>query len=116
VEPVVIPAWLLKEAGKDPGLKGRIKRDAHREAIVCDGNVVGFYTPHMSAEGYKRIGPIYVTPAYRGKGLVTSVYRSIEGPMMACVLTIHEESQRMHERAGFVKWKRFARGWYLRRE
>ena len=112
----MIPEALLREAGKDPGLRGRVKRCVRREPIVCDGKVVGFYTPHLAACGRKRIGPIYVLPEYRGRGLVTSVYRSIEGPMMACILTIHEDSQRMHERAGFVKWKRFARGWYWRRD
>lgn len=112
---VVIPVEMLREAGRDPGLVGRIKKDAHRVPILCDGKVVGFYCPHVAKNGRKRIGPIWVSPEYRGRGLVTAIYRSIEGPMMAVVLDIHTESMRMHERAGFERWHRFARGWFLRR-
>jgi hypothetical protein len=113
----VIPDDLLREAGADPGLRGRVKRnDPNRCPITCDGVVVGFYSPHVAKCGRKRLGPIYITPAYRGRGLLTAVYRSIEGPMMASILTIHEASQRAHERVGFVRWKRFARGWYYKRD
>lgn len=89
--------------------------DPHRVPISCDGQVVGFYTPHFAANGRMRLGPIYVTHSHRGRGLVSAVYRSIDVPMMATILDIHEASRRLHERVGFSQWRRFARGWYYHR-
>lgn len=109
---------MLLAANKEPAIAGRVRpRDlrVHREPILCEGAVVGFYTPHVAANGRRRLGPIYIAPEYRGRGLLTAVYRAIEGPMMAAVLDTNEDSVRLHERAGFVRWRRFARGWYWRR-
>jgi L-amino acid N-acyltransferase YncA len=106
---------MLREANRDFGTRGRVKRDAERVAIVCDGEVVGFYTPHRAASGEQRIGPVYVRPAWRGRGLVQAVYRSISGPMLACIEDANAESIALHERAGFVRVRRYSHGWYWRR-
>lgn len=118
VERTVIPEALLRAANKDRGTRGRVRRaDAERRVpILCDGLVVGFYTPHESASGYKRIGPVYVLPEYRGRGLVTAIYRSIDGPMLACIEAWNIDSERLHERAGFLPSRRYSHGWYWVRE
>ncbi len=112
---VVIPRCLLAEANKDPGTVGRVHTGDCRVPIMWDGEVVGFYTPHVAAGGDKRIGPVYVRPEWRGRGLVSMVYESIEGPMLACVQGINAESIRLHERCGFVRLRRYSHGWYWRR-
>jgi hypothetical protein len=89
--------------------------DIARVPLLCADETVGFYTPHFAANGRMRLGPIYVTPAFRGRGLVSTVYRSITVPMMATILDSHEDSRRLHERVGFERWRRFARGWYYLR-
>jgi len=115
----VIPRALLLEANRDPGLRGRVHpndESIERVGIVADGKVVGFYRPHRAANGRLRLGPIYVTPEYRGRGLVSAVYRSISEPMMASIVDIHESSRVLHERVGFRRVRRFARGWYYYRD
>ena len=111
-----IPLEILRAANRDHGTRGRVKRDAERVAIWCDGRIVGFYTPHRAASGEGRIGPVYVLPECRGRGLVTAVYRSIDGAMLACIEDGNEESQRLHERARFHRLRRYSHGWYWRRD
>jgi L-amino acid N-acyltransferase YncA len=115
VGPPMIPSELLREANRDHGTRGRVRRNDRREAIVCEGQVVGFFTPHRAATGEQRIGPVYVRPAFRGRGLATSVYRDLAGPMIACVEDGNDASERLHKRAGFVRWRRYSNGWYWRR-
>lgn len=92
-------------------------QDPRRAPLELDGVVVGFVTPHQAADGRWRLGPFYVLPESRGRGLVAAVYEAMrDRDMMACVLDTNEASRRVHERAGFVRWKRFVRGWYLRRD
>lgn len=119
VETLTIPRDLLLEANREYFTRGRVrpnKADVVRVPIVCDGEVAGFYTPHRAANGRMRIGPIYVRPAYRGRGLALEVYRSIPGPMMACVEDGNMAAERLHERAGFVRWRRYSNGWYWIRD
>lgn len=113
----LIPTEMLRAANREPSIRGRVflRAEVERVPITCDGAVVGFYCPHLAANGRRRIGPIYVSPDYRGRGLVRAIYRAMDGPMMAAILDTDVDSARLHERAGFVKWKRFARGWYWRR-
>jgi len=106
---------MLREANRDYGTRGRVRRDAERVAIVCDDEVVGFYSPHRAASGHQRIGPVYVRPAWRRRGLVMAVYLSIKGPMMACLEDTNAESITLHERAGFVRLRRYSHGWYWHR-
>lgn len=114
----LIPLDLLLEANRDHGTRGRVRpKDPTivRVPIICDDVVVGFYTPHKAADGRGRIGPVYVRPEYRGRGLVTDVYREIVGPMMACIEDGNTSSERLHTAAGFTRWRRYAHGWYWRR-
>lgn len=110
-----IPEDLLRAANRDPGTRGRVRRDADRVPIVCDGRVAGFYTPHRDRSGAIRLGPVYILPEFRGRGLVSDVYRTAPGPVVACVEAWNVASERMLERAGFVRWRRYAHGWYWRR-
>lgn len=111
-----IPAEILAAANRDRGTRGRVKRDAERVAIWCDGRIVDFYTPHTAATGERRIGPVYVLPEFRGRGLVAEVYRNTRGPMLACVEDGNIQSERLHERAGFRRLRRYSHGWYWRRD
>jgi GNAT superfamily N-acetyltransferase len=82
--------------------------------IRCGRKVVGFYRPHTDKIG-RRIGPIFVLPEHRGQGLAAKVYASIEGQLVACVRDDNPASVALHERSGFVRWKRYQAGWYWRR-
>lgn len=113
----VIPEEIVRAAMAEPGLRGRVFLcSMRRESIVCDGRVVGFVTPHETAIGWRH-GPIYVLPAFRNRGLVEAYY--VAHPERLCVAFIQDEnaaSRKMHERAGFINWKRGPNGWYMRRE
>lgn len=85
-----------------------------RPIKLCE-RVVGFYCPHDSSNG-RRLGPIFVLPEYRRRGLIVSLYASIPGPLVACVRDDSDASIALHERAGFVRWKRYSAGWWWRRE
>jgi len=113
-----IPPDLLREANREHWTRGVVRpSDAAvgRVAIVDGGAVVGFYTPGR-AFGAARIGPVYVRPQWRRRGLVLAVYASIGGPMVACIEDGNEASRRLHARAGFAEWRRYARGWWWRRD
>lgn len=85
------------------------------EPIRSCGRVVGFYCPHEDKIGM-RIGPIFVMPRFRRSGLAAAVYASIPGRLVACVREDNAASIALHEKAGFVRWKRYQAGWYWRRE
>lgn len=70
------------------------------------GRVVGFYSPRRCAFG-RRIGPLFVMPAFRRRGLALKAYASVRGPLVASIA--------LHERAGFRRWSRYAAGWWWRR-
>lgn len=116
----MIPLAILLEANRDPGLRGRVfPHDASilRAPLVADGQVVGFYCPHVAKNGRMRLGPIYITPEYRQRGLMTEVYEGLRGtPMMAAILDWNDGTRRLHEKVGFVKWKRFSNGWHYVRD
>jgi len=78
------------------------------------GKVVGFFRPHDCVHGC-RIGPIFVAREFRGRGLAARVYAGIAGPLVACVRDDNPASVRLHEKAGFVRWRRYAAGWWWRR-
>lgn len=78
------------------------------------GRVVGFYSPRRCAFG-RRIGPLFVMPAFRRRGLALKAYASVRGPLVACVRDDNPASIALHERAGFRRWRRYAAGWWWRR-
>jgi hypothetical protein len=75
---------------------------------------VGFYSPRETPMG-TRIGPLFISPSFRRRGIALSIYRSIEGPLVACVRDDNPASVALHERADFVQWRRYAAGWWWRR-
>jgi RimJ/RimL family protein N-acetyltransferase len=115
--PTVVPEELVRAAMAEPALRGRVFLcSTRREALMCDGQVVGFVTPHETAQGWRH-GPIFVLPGFRGRGLVEAYYAAHpERPCVAFIPDANKASRRMHERAGFVDWKRGPKGWYMRRE
>jgi RimJ/RimL family protein N-acetyltransferase len=77
-----------------------------RKPIEQDGNLVGFFCPHPAGRGRWRVGPIYVHPDYRGRGLGLQAYGewSKAVPLVAYTHPSNVQSARLHERAGFVRW------------
>lgn len=112
-----VPEEIIRAAMAEPGLKGRVFLcSTRREPLIADGNVVGFVTPHETKMGWRH-GPIYVLPAYRGRGLVEAYYAAHpERECVAFVPDANKASRRMHERAGFVEWRKAKGGCYMRRK
>lgn len=113
----VVPEEIVRAAREVPELRSRVFLcSTRREPLTADGKVVGFVTPHETAQGWRH-GPIFVLPGYRRRGLVKAYYDS--HPERLCVAFIHdgnEASRRMHLAAGFTDWKRGPGGVYMRRE
>lgn len=112
-----IPEEIVRAAraayGKDAHLV-RL-RCPRREALVCDGQVVGFVTPHREKVGWRH-GPMFIRPEYRGRGLLEAYYRA--HPERECVAFVEDgnvASLKAHTRAGFTFWRRHAHGVFLRR-
>lgn len=112
-----IPEDLVREAMKDPALRGRVFLvSKRREPLFFEGKVVGFVCPRETADGWRH-GPIFVKEGFRGRGLVEAYYAS--HPERLCVAFVADDnmsSRRMHLRAGFVNWKRHGKGWFMRRD
>lgn len=113
-----IPLEIIREAMKEPAIRGRVVlASTQREALRCDGQIVGFVTPRQQRDGAWRHGPIYISPAFRGRGLLAAYYAS--HPERVCVSFIangNEESRSAHLAAGFVAWRRHRDGVFMRRE
>ena len=114
---LAVPEEVVRAAMAEPGLKGRVFLcSTRREPLVCDGQVVGFVSPHETAQGWRH-GPIFVLPAFRKRGLVESYYAAHpERLCVAFIQDVNKDSRRSHELAGFVNWKKGTGGWYMRRE
>lgn len=113
---VLIPEEVVRAAMADRHLRGRVFLcSTHREAIVHDGVVVGFMTPHQTKLGWRH-GPIYVLPKFRGLGLVEAYYAAHpERDCVAFVASDNTASRTAHERAGFTHWRKAKNGCYMRR-
>jgi hypothetical protein len=112
---VEIPEHIIRAANRDVPIRGRVRRDAHREPISDpeSGKVVGFVTPHEGGRGF-RLGPIYVLPEHRGRGHATrAVLQYRDRGLVHYVPDSSPESDRMHLAAGFEVWYATPRGtWY----
>lgn len=82
--------------------------------IVHNGETVGFYCPHPAGGGRTRVGPIWVTPVARGRGLALQAYQA-PCYFVAYVHNGNVASERLHEKAGFYRWRRTKFGMYWRR-
>lgn len=110
-----IPEFLLEEARHERAIVGYVKPGAYREPIVCDGAVVGFYSPHQTKWGLS-FAPVYVTPAYRRRGLCLKAYTSRRDvTMWAFAADWNVASREMLLKAGFKVWRRGNRGFFYRR-
>ncbi len=111
-----IPEHIVRAAMAEPALRGRVFLcSTRREPLFYKNEVVGFITPHREKIGWRH-GPIFVLPAFRRKGLVEAYYAA--HPDRDCVAFVadhNRDSRRMHERSGFVNWRRAKCGWYMRR-
>lgn len=116
MEPV-IPEEIVRAAMAEPGLRGRVFLcSTRRKPLLVDGEVVGFVTPHETKSGW-RAGPIFVMPAFRGRGLVEAFYAANrDRTWVAFVADQNASSLAMHQRAGFRDWKKARGGRWMRLE
>jgi GNAT superfamily N-acetyltransferase len=102
-----IPPEVVAAARAEPFIHLRAK-DLHlRRPIVHGGVVVGFCHPHDTPSGY-RLGPIFVLPAYRGRGLTRAAYAQ-HAAGRRCIAYLHDGnigSEKAHAAAGFRRWRR----------
>lgn len=114
---VEIPSEVIAAARREPYIHLRSKDLSLRRPILYDGRVVGFCHPHETPSGY-RLGPIFVMPAYRGRGLTRVAYEQ-HAAGRRCVAYTHDGnvgSEKAHAAAGFVKHRRGRGGWTWVRE
>lgn len=107
-----IPEAVIAAARKESFIHLRGKDEPLRTPIVLDGVVVGFCHPHQAVGGY-RLGPIFVMPEARGKGLTRAAYEQ-HAKGRRCVAYIHDGnlgSEKAHIAAGFVKQRKGKGGW-----
>jgi RimJ/RimL family protein N-acetyltransferase len=80
--------------------------ELEKHPILSDrGDVVGFFCPHSAGRGRWRVGPIYVHPSHRGRGLAAQAYSWADGvPLVAYTHVDNKASARVHEKLGFVRW------------
>lgn len=107
VVPDVIPEDVIR-AARAVGVLNLVRRkdEPLRRAITCEGRVVGFCHPHETKRGF-RLGPLFVLPDYRSRGLLREAYAT-HAAGKRCIAFIHtwnERSARAHAAAGFVLWK-----------
>ncbi len=116
IEYVEIPPEVIAAARKEPFIHLRGKDLPLRQPILFEGQVVGFCHPHDTPNGY-RLGPIFVLPGFRGRGLTRAAYaQHADGKL--CIAYIHDGnlgSEKAHAAAGFVRWRRGRGGWTWRR-
>jgi hypothetical protein len=109
-----VPEWLLKEANNCPWIKGRVMRWLVKP-IYHNDCVVGLYHPRQEKSGFM-ISPIYVTPESRRLGLMYQTIKEIKvRPIVVCVNEKNRVSERLFEKLGFIRWRRFngkVKGWY----
>lgn len=100
-----VPASVLKAAHDDPAIEGTVLKagGAYRAPIYDGDEIVGFFTPRQEGEHW-RLGPIYVQPESRGRGLAAAAVRSfMQGRVgRAEIDADNTSSQRLFEAAGFV--------------
>jgi GNAT superfamily N-acetyltransferase len=102
-----IPPEVIAAAKGAPFIHLRAKDLPFRQPILCDGAVVGFCHPHETPRGF-RLGPIFVLPSHRGRGLTRWAYTTYAAGKR-CVAYIHDNnlrSENAHAAAGFVRGRR----------
>jgi GNAT superfamily N-acetyltransferase len=111
-----IPHEIIRLANATWETRGHARPRDAREPLLWSGLIVGFVTPHETSWGW-RLGPIFVLPEYRRRGLVLAAYAARRHlPMVAFVADDNPPSRALHLRAGFANWRRGNHGWFMRRE
>lgn len=107
----MIPDDVLAAAKRERYIHLRGKDALLRKPIVCEGRVVGFCHPHETPSGF-RLGPIFVLPDFRGRGLTRAAYEE-HAAGKHCVAYIHTGnvgSEKAHAAAGFTRGRQGASG------
>jgi hypothetical protein len=104
---------VVREARKE--YQSSLKPKTAPTPIYYSGKIVGVYHPHSCKYG-RRIGPIFVLPEYRGRGIALGIYNSISGELVACVRDDNIAGIRLHEAAGFIRFRRYQYGWWMVRK
>lgn len=112
----MIPLDVIRTANATWETRGRARaHDPRHQPLLCESSVAGFITPHETSWGW-RLGPIFVMPEFRRRGLVLLAYEERRGlTMVAFVADDNEASTALHARAGFTRWRRGNGGFFVRR-
>lgn len=86
----------------------------HLSPLTYEGRTVGFFCPRIRKMGTS-LGPVFILPEFRRKGLALTLFNSFAGPLVACVRDDNQPSIELVTKAGFTKWRRYAAGWWWRR-
>lgn len=105
----------LEEMAASEGWLVRPPTLERRPIKAESGEMVGFFCPHPAGRGRTRVGPIFVAPPHRGKGLALQAYDATPGALVAYVHAGNVASERLHEKAGFALWYKTKAGAYWRR-
>ena len=105
-----IPSAILYEGDEDPEITGYVSPgdNLFRVPIKDGEKIVGFFTPKKDGEEW-RVGAIFVSPEYRGKGLAPkSLEQFFVGdklPAYARIGIDNVVSQNAFAKAGFIPEK-----------
>lgn len=113
----MVPPEIIRTANATWETRGRARvGDPRHELLLWDGTPAGFITPHETSWGW-RLGPIFILPQFRRRGLVLEAYRARQHlTMLAFVADDNGPSAALHRRAGFTTWRRGNGGVFVRRE
>jgi hypothetical protein len=114
----IAPAWLISIAREIADFKGRVRNKDRRILVYLDGEIAGFFTPHLAKDGALRVGPVFVREHARRRGVLRKIYREYgTGKLCRAFILDHNETSRAaHERIGFVRKRRGRGGWFYERD
>lgn len=110
-------AEVISAARKEEFIHLRKKDEHLRTPIRADGRIVGLCHPHQTPNGF-RLGPIFVLPEFRGRGLTAAAYAE-HAAGKRCVAYVHHGnvgSEKAHIAAGFRRLRQGRGGWTWVRE
>jgi GNAT superfamily N-acetyltransferase len=98
-----IPGDVLVAARRDLARICAVPPTRRLRPISADGLVVGFYHPHHGPYG-RQLGPMFVLPEFRGRGLALATYDREPGVLYSFVHERNVAAVRLMELARFKRF------------
>lgn len=95
---------IVKEAMFDPECEGACLK-APPVGIYFENKVVGFYSPRQEPNGKWRLGLLYISPKYRGRGLLFRTAKKFfedREPALVPIRIGNKGSENLFRSLGFV--------------